>query len=72
MRNPILQETKDQCIARLEASGDLDPNCAGCAERYAAPTPERLFAVFAPNHKARKDCAARGVTHCTGSCCGWD
>lgn len=69
MNNPVLRETREQCLTRLEASGDLDPTCSGCLERYSAPTRDAIFAVFAPHHKASSRCESGKRPHCSCGVC---
>lgn len=58
-------ESREQKIARLEASGDLDPGCHGCREFYAHPT----LTPFAPPHKASRSCESGKRAHCTCDSC---
>jgi len=60
-------ETRDEQIKRLEASGDLDPECPGCRERYE--NPGLPIDVFAPHHKASTRCRSGGYDHCTCDTC---
>lgn len=69
MKNPVLAETREQCLTRLEAMGELDPTCAGCLERYSAPTRDAIFGVFAPRHKASNRCESGKYAHCSCSVC---
>lgn len=65
--NP-LQETRDEAIARLEASGDLVKDCKGCADRYEAKD-QMPWEVFAPHHKASSRCQSGKRNHCTCDTC---
>ena len=60
-----ITETREQKIARLEAQGRLDPNCAGCKEFYEHPNVD----PFAPNHKASDYCESGKRPHCTCDIC---
>jgi hypothetical protein len=60
-------ETREQAIARLEASGDLDPTCNGCRERYESKG--MPYDVFAPRHKASDRCQSGKRSHCTCDTC---
>jgi hypothetical protein len=62
-----VQETREQQVARLEASGDLVKDCPGCQERYnSASMPAD---VFAPRHKASTRCQSGKRNHCTCDTC---
>lgn len=59
-------ETREQKIARLEASGDLDPNCALCKSEFY---PHPKLEPFAPAHKASSYCRSGKRAHCTCDTC---
>ena len=59
-------ETREEVIARWERTGDLDPDCSGCQERYAAADPR---SVFAPYHKPSRNCESGKYAHCTCDKC---
>lgn len=61
----MIPETREEKIARLEASGELDPECLGCKEFYAHPD----VSPFAPRHKAKTGCESGGEPHCTCDSC---
>jgi hypothetical protein len=58
-------ETRAERIARMEAAGRLDPNCALCREFYEHPS----LAPFAPDHKANPYCESGKHPHCTCDRC---
>lgn len=64
--SPEKKLTRAATIARMEAQGDLDPDCSGCRERYAAEDPAM---VFAPHHKASVSCQSGKHNHCTCDTC---
>ena len=67
MRCEAVPETREQVIARLEASGDLDPECAFCQRIYAYPG--MPYDVFAPSHKASPRCESGRYPHCSCDRC---
>ena len=59
-------ELREEKIARLEASGDLDPNCITC-QKYFYTDPN--VDPFAPRHKASSLCESGHRPHCTCDTC---
>lgn len=58
---------REALIAKLEASGFLDPACGECqAHLYPAEDPRR---VFYPNHRALSSCQSGKRPHCTCDAC---
>lgn len=54
-------------IAKLEATGFLDPNCQECREYlYPAVDPRQ---VFYPSHRALSSCQSGRRPHCTCDSC---
>jgi hypothetical protein len=62
-------ETRDEAIARLEASGDLDPSCAFCQREIYSQTKAMPQDVFCPRHKASSLCESGKRAHCTCDTC---
>lgn len=62
-------ETRYEQIARWEATGLLDPNCAACQRDYYAATDKTPADVFAPRHRARPGCQSGSAPHCTCDTC---
>lgn len=59
-------EDREQAIRRMEAGGDLDPNCAMCRNLfYSHPKLD----PFAPRHKAMPTCRSGKRPHCTCDTC---
>ncbi len=65
----IQSETREQAIARLEASGDLDPGCAFCQREIYSQTQAMPQDVFCPRHKASSRCQSGKRAHCTCDTC---
>lgn len=61
------EETREQCIARWERQGFLDPNCAACKEIYESD--KMPYDIFAPRHKASDSCESGKQNHCTCDVC---
>ncbi len=59
------KELRQAKINRMEATGDLDPNCKGCKPYYEHPT----VLPFAPSHKASNRCESGKYPHCTCDTC---
>jgi hypothetical protein len=66
-RPATISETREQAIARWEASGYLDPSCRGCEQFYLSP--KKPFDVFAPGHMASRSCESGKHPHCTCDVC---
>lgn len=62
-------ETDEQFIARLEASGDLDPSCPSCQTHFYPRYRSGKRDVFAPRHKASARCESGKYPHCTCDTC---
>ena len=62
-------ETRDEQIARLTQSGDLDPECRPCREWILVYVDRMPTDVFAPRHKASGNCRSGGRHHCTCDIC---
>ena len=66
MNSQLTPEQRKKLIADMEKKGDLDPECRGCREFYAAANP---LDVFYPRHKARSWCESGKKPHCTCDTC---
>jgi hypothetical protein len=62
-------ETRDQQVARMESSGQLDPACPMCQREYYARPDTMPSDVFAPRHKASSRCQSGKRAHCTCDTC---
>jgi hypothetical protein len=58
-----------EAIARMEASGDLDPECRMCREEVYARIDTMPGDVFMPRHKASVRCRSGRRSHCTCDTC---
>jgi hypothetical protein len=64
-----MNETREEALARMEASGLLDPTCSTCREEVYSRTDKMPFDVFMPNHKASSRCRSGHRNHCTCDTC---
>lgn len=62
-------ESPEQTIARLEKSGDLDPNCAMCRDHFYPSFRAGKGFPFAPSHKASSMCLSGRRPHCSCDTC---
>ena len=73
LRIPTLATKIQAEIRRLEAAGELDPNCRGCDELYAYLrerwVPGEWRPPFGPRHKAGNFCQSGKRNHCTCDTC---
>lgn len=59
-------ENREQAIKRMEANGDLDPDCPMCRNLfYSHPKLD----PFAPRHKPLSSCRSGKRPHCTCDGC---
>lgn len=63
----VVEETREEMIARWERDGLLDPNCPGCKEYY--DNPGKPTGVFTPSHNASPRCESGKRPHCTCDSC---
>lgn len=64
-----MSETREEAIARLESSGDLDPACTFCQEEIYSQVNAMPYDVFCPRHKASSRCQSGKRAHCTCDTC---
>ena len=64
-----MPSTNEESIKRLEILGEIDPNCKTCKSIFYPSYEKGIFTVFAPRHKASKNCQSGKRPHCTCDCC---
>ncbi len=58
-------ETREERLARWQAVGLYDPDCAGCAPLRDS----KMLCVYAPAHRSGARCQSGGRPHCTCDAC---